>query len=204
MIDFVPPNSEILPLIHKMGGVLSNGNPCVITFIAAQSGEGTTSIAASFAQNLHTDTGKKILLITSDVTSLDNRATAGLVEHVISNGDISEIANQGIELLSIAWQTTTNGQLQSGRVLQDMAFWQKLRRMFDVVVIDAPALQKSSDGIAFARVADATIIIVEAESTRKEVIENLRDTLTAAGAKIAGAVLNKRNYHIPAHIYKRL
>ena len=50
----------------------------------------------------------------------------------------------------------------------------------------------------------ATVIVVEAEKTPQPVIEHLRNTLTAAGAKTAGIVMNKRRFYIPARVYKKL
>jgi Mrp family chromosome partitioning ATPase len=89
-------------------------------------------------------------------------------------------------------------------MLHDKAFWQSLRQSFDFVVIDAPSLKSSSDGIAFAQRADATVLVTSAETTRRHVLENLRDTLKNAGATISGIVLNKRKFYIPERIYKKL
>jgi Mrp family chromosome partitioning ATPase len=51
---------------------------------------------------------------------------------------------------------------------------------------------------------DANLIVVEAESTRAAVAQNLRDQLMEIGAPIAGVVLNRRRFHIPRFIYRHI
>jgi Mrp family chromosome partitioning ATPase len=51
---------------------------------------------------------------------------------------------------------------------------------------------------------DATILVVNAESTRAPVARNLRDRLTEVGGPVIGCVLNRRRYHIPGFLYRRL
>ena len=192
-------SAEIKPLIHKLG--ISNFS--VLTFIAARSGEGTSIVSRSFAQAFAAETGKKVLLI--EAGAGENAADPGIVEVAASGGNISEaIINIGSGVYVGPWASSAQGKGMSGRLIQDKTFWQSLSQNFDVIVIDAPALQTAPDGIAFAQVSHLSVLVVEAEATRKEVVENLRDTLTAANAKIAGIVMNKRKFYIPERLYKRL
>jgi Mrp family chromosome partitioning ATPase len=192
-------SAEIKPLIHKIGA--SGGT--IVTFIAARPGEGTSTVARSFARAFNGDTGKKVLLIETgeDETASD----PGIVELAASGRDADEaMINIGSGLFVGKWATSSQGKNASGRVIQDKKFWQSLSNDFDAVIIDAPALQTSLDGIAFAQASHQSVLVVEAETTRKEVVENLRDTLTSAGAKITGVVMNKRKFYIPERVYKRL
>ena len=68
---------------------------------------------------------------------------------------------------------------------------------FDTIVIDAPALQTSFDGVVLASRSDATVLVVEAEAIPQAVVLNLRETLEASGARLAGVVMNRRRYYIP-------
>jgi Mrp family chromosome partitioning ATPase len=197
-------SAEIKPLIYKLGSSPGAGEKAsLITFISARSGEGTSTVARAFAKAVNAETGKKILLI---IGSTNRTGTnAGIVELAISAANISSVLTGiGSGVFSGCWVGSPQGQAQSGRVIQDQDFWLTLKKDFDVIIIDAPSLQASSDGIAFAQISDMTILVVEAESTRKQVIENLRDTLTTAKASIVGIVMNKRKFYIPARVYKRL
>jgi hypothetical protein len=102
------------------------------------------------------------------------------------------------------WAGQGRGRSAAGKILGDDAFWDNLLESFGTIVIDAPSLKDSPDGIGLTARADATVLVVEAEATRQPVIENLRDTLIGAGAKIIGVVMNKRRYYIPAKVYQNM
>jgi Mrp family chromosome partitioning ATPase len=80
----------------------------------------------------------------------------------------------------------------------------ELRKEFDFIIIDAPPMTRHADAIALGQVSDGLVLILEAESTRREaalaVVENLR----LSQVQILGAVLNKRVFPIPEQIYSKL
>jgi Mrp family chromosome partitioning ATPase len=83
-------------------------------------------------------------------------------------------------------------------------FWEKMRAEFELVVVDSPALSHSFDPVMVANQMDAVVLIVNAESTRAPVARNLRDRLMEVGGPVIGCVLNRRRYHIPGFLYRRL
>ncbi|MDE1174015.1 MAG: hypothetical protein PW790_10140 [Parvibaculaceae bacterium] len=84
------------------------------------------------------------------------------------------------------------------------AIFAAARRGFDLVIVDSPALDSSYCSVVLAPLVDTTLITLAAESTRLGVAQNLRDRLMLAGGNIAGVILNKRRFHIPASIYSRI
>ena len=46
--------------------------------------------------------------------------------------------------------------------------------------------------------------MVEAERTRRQVVENVKNKIARNGGNIIGVVFNKRKYYIPEFIYRRL
>jgi Mrp family chromosome partitioning ATPase len=78
------------------------------------------------------------------------------------------------------------------------------RTRFDLVLIDSPPLETSSDGLAMVRKADGVVLVIEAEKTRWPVVQNLRDSVIQHGGNILGVVFNKRRYYVPGWVYKRL
>ncbi len=190
--------SEVEPLIHKLRAVFTAKKCAVLTFIAAHTGEGTSTVATAFAQALH-DTGKRVLLITNE------ERMSGIVEAVQAGQDISSVLTcDEAGFWTGTWASIPEALAQSAKLVEDPQFWKVLENSFDVVLIDSPPLREAHEGVAYAQASHATILVVEAERTRKQVVEHLRDTLTAAGAKIAGVVLNKRKFHIPQTVYERL
>jgi Mrp family chromosome partitioning ATPase len=71
-------------------------------------------------------------------------------------------------------------------------------------VIDAPAFTVYPDGALLAGVTGGAVLVLQAESTRLEVAEEAKRVLEGTGAHVVGAVLNRRRYHIPDLIYRRL
>ncbi len=81
---------------------------------------------------------------------------------------------------------------------------EELRREFDFVLIDAPALNLYSDAAALGRVADGVVVVLQADSTRRESALKGLESMREAGIEILGAVLNRRTFPIPNFVYHRL
>jgi polysaccharide biosynthesis transport protein len=79
-----------------------------------------------------------------------------------------------------------------------------LRKAFEFVLIDAPGLNSHSDALALGRLADATILIIEANATRKTSALKAKKALAAANVRLLGTILNNRTYPIPDKIYRAL
>jgi hypothetical protein len=188
-----------------------------VAFISARPGEGTSTVAREYARHLSDAVDHKILLI--DAGKLDkeyfdhNHADPSVtITDTRAAGRDLDVAFHplGQHVYLGRWSAPEGGQsLGRGRsaaikLLNDREFWDGLRASFGTIVIDAPSLKESPDGISLAAHADAVVMVVEAETTRQPVIENLRDTLIAADAKIAGIVMNKRRYYIPAKVYQNM
>ena len=80
----------------------------------------------------------------------------------------------------------------------------ELRKEFDYVLIDVPPVNQYSDAMALGQIMDGLVLIVEANSTRKESALKAMETLRGAQVEVLGAILNKRTYPIPESVYRRL
>ncbi len=58
------------------------------------------------------------------------------------------------------------------------------------------------DASSIAAACGGAVLVIEAERTRAEVVEEAKRTLEATGVNLLGAVLNRRKYHIPGFIYQ--
>lgn len=202
---------EINGLVQRLHLALAGPRGHIVAFIAACCGEGTSTIAQETAMALVAETGRKVLLLDAGPLEPERFWSygldpyKGLVDVIAAGRPFNEAVSQiehGVQFAR--WLGREEHRNIAGRLIHDEAFWNSLREAFGIVVIDAPARQFAPDGLALAARADATVLVVEAESTREAVVENLRDTLAAAGAKIAGVVLNKRRFYIPRRVYARL
>ncbi len=87
---------------------------------------------------------------------------------------------------------------------QASALFETLRANHDFVVIHAPAASRSFTGIENSILADATVLSIRAEATRKPVALTLRQQIEEAGGRIAGVAMTNRHSYIPDAIYRFL
>jgi len=64
------------------------------------------------------------------------------------------------------------------------------KKLVDVVVLDSPAAHTPTDTAAFARHADATLIVVRSGQTRAAKLREIKDGLSRLKVFVAGIVLN--------------
>jgi capsular exopolysaccharide synthesis family protein len=80
----------------------------------------------------------------------------------------------------------------------------ELRSEFNYVLVDVPALNLYSDAIALSRLADGLVLVLQADSTRRESALKSLENLRVAQVEVLGAVLNRRTFPIPNFVYRRL
>lgn len=183
----------------------------IITFIAARSREGTSTVAMNYALALASETGKKVLLIDAGPATPERfqaygvDGSMGIIDAMVAGKSPDRAihaSDQGIHICR--WFGHEENRRAAGQILHDAKFWQNLQTAYDSIIIDAPSLHSSFDGVLLAARADATVIVVEAEKTPEPVVINLRDILAGSGARLAGVVMNKRRFYIPQRVYKKL
>jgi len=80
----------------------------------------------------------------------------------------------------------------------------ELRNEFDYVLLDAPPLSTYADAVALGQLADGVVLVLEANSTKREAAVRVVENLRAANVNILGAVFNKRTFPIPESLYQLL
>jgi Mrp family chromosome partitioning ATPase len=96
---------------------------------------------------------------------------------------------------------------QSRRLLPVADLKRRLAQLleeFDFVLIDAPGASVSGDAQLLGLLADAAILVIEAEKTRKLTARNAQESLQDAGVRLLGTVFANRSFPIPEALYKRL
>lgn len=87
---------------------------------------------------------------------------------------------------------------QRAEAVNDARYWTRLRAHADTVVIDAPAADRSDMALTLAPLADATVLVVAAETTDAAGPVALREEIDALGGRIAGVVMNRATWSPPA------
>jgi len=79
-------------------------------------------------------------------------------------------------------------------------YWQALRTHADLVVVDAPAADRSDAALTMAPFMDLTVLVVAAEASDTRGPAALRDAIGQAGGRCAGIVFNRAQIEPPKFI----
>ena len=80
----------------------------------------------------------------------------------------------------------------------------ELRAEFDYVLIEGPPVPASDDSLVLGQFSDGIILIVEANSTRRQTARRVQESLRGANVKLLGVVMTDRTYPIPDVLYQFL
>lgn len=86
---------------------------------------------------------------------------------------------------------------QQAHLLPTGDYWSALRRHADLVVLDAPAADRSSACLTVAPFVDCTVLVVSAGAPDTTAPAALRDAITGAGGRCAGVVFNRAEVEPP-------
>jgi Mrp family chromosome partitioning ATPase len=130
----------------------------------------------------------------------------GLSDALVQSGPVhqyvSQLARRNLWLLSCGSATE---KWQEQLASESLKFRLKeLRAAFDYVLMDVAAMNTSNDGIILGGLCDGVVLVLKANSTRREAAQKTLQQLKAANIPILGAVLNQRTFPIPERIYNWL
>lgn len=89
---------------------------------------------------------------------------------------------------------------QTVHVLTRDDYWQAMRRNADLVIVDAPAADRSHASTILAPFMDQTILVVSADQTDVRAPAMLRDAIVEGGASVAGLFFNRGQVGPPAFL----
>jgi protein-tyrosine kinase len=202
---------EMTTLYQNIESRLSRDRKKIIQFIGAQPGEGTTTVARNFSRYAGVRLGKKVLLLEGDLNqssgSLSPNYQGISLAEAVQYGDrvmkaIIPFKDSGVPTMLLAQDE--NQLLHFMQSEEGASVWGDLKKTFDLVVINTPALSTSAAGLVFCSHADGVVLVLEAERTRGPVAERAKEQIEKNGGNVLGVVFNKRRFYIPKFIYKRL
>jgi hypothetical protein len=86
---------------------------------------------------------------------------------------------------------------QQAHLLPRGDYWSALRRHADLVVLDAPAADRSSAALTTAAFVDCSVLVVAADQPDTTAPAALRDAIAGAGGRCAGVVFNRAEVEPP-------
>jgi Mrp family chromosome partitioning ATPase len=183
----------------------------VVTFCSIQPAVSEGKICAHTALALATGVNRSVCVVDSNLLSpslhkffgVSNRS--GFSDAVMSDSSFSSHARPiGSGNLTLI---TTGSAILDPQVVQSESTAFRLRELrahFDYVLINGPTVPDRGQAIFLGRLSDGIVLILEANSTRRDMAMRVRTEMEQANVPLLGAVLNNRTFPIPDALYSRL
>jgi Mrp family chromosome partitioning ATPase len=198
---------EITKLVHRL--FLTPQSPRRVVFAGTEASIGCSWMCARVAEALASQVRGSVCVADFNLRSpgLHEQFGAenhhGLSDALAGAGPIREYTqrwSQNLWYLSCG-ASPDAGVLGSEQMRSRLA---ELRSAFDYVVIDAAPLNASNDAIILGSQSDGVVLLLKANSSRREMARKAVQELQGANVRVLGAVLNQRTFPIPEKLYKKL
>lgn len=165
---------------------------------SAVTGEGKTTLSAQLGARC-ADSGLSTVLIDADLRwaalgrVFDIADAPGLSDVLAGEQTLEQVLIDlpqigGCKLLAAGTPVENPGRLLQGAQLRTTI--ERLRRGFDVVIIDTPPLLPVPDGLVLGRWTDGVILATRHDESRLPLLERARQLLQNAGLPLLGIALN--------------
>lgn len=178
---------------------LRDNNWRTIAVTSPNSGAGKTLTAINLAISLSLEVNQTVLLVELDLRNpsilrkLGVDAEYGLIDVIEGRVDLNQaLINPGFERLVIlpnSGSSSHRSELLSSPRMGDLLHDIVNRYESRLIIFDLPALLDDDDALVFAPYADATLLVVEDNVSKRDDIE--RSLQLLEGTRLLGTVLNK-------------
>ena len=203
--------NKMLELYRLIGVHCPGTDGKIIQMMGPGHSVGTSRLTRSFAHVCAEKLGKSVLIVDTDTTSpqfthfsvkaLQTWADA-LRRKAPPESVFYRVPDSEVRLIKAC------REYQSAATLLESSLFRKqlheLRTSFDLILLDSAAADVCTDGLELSTVADGTVLVVEAEKTRWQVAQAVKERISIRGGNVIGVLLNGMQFHIPATIYGRL
>ncbi|WP_195265443.1 CpsD/CapB family tyrosine-protein kinase [Clostridium sp. 1001275B_160808_H3] len=168
----------------------------VIMVTSSEPGEGKSTTAGNLALCL-AQGEKKVILMDCDLRkpSLHKKFKVsnlvGLSDVIIGKEELVSALhryNKNLVILTSGKIPPNPSEMLSSKAMTTLI--ETLKENFDYIILDTPPVQAVTDSQVLSTKADGTILVVKAEKTKKDSVENAINLLKKVNANIIGTVLN--------------
>jgi capsular exopolysaccharide synthesis family protein len=203
---------ERMRLVQRLFILPSSDAPRVVVLCGVESGDGSSWVCARASETLASQVKASVCVVDANLRTpslhehfrTDN--LSGLVDAVLQSGPIRNFALQlkgsNLWLVTCGSRTTDpHALLTSDRLHSRIT---ELRAEFDYVLVDAPPVNLYADATLLGGLADGVVLVLQANSTRREAARKAKESLESAKVRVCGAVLNKRTFPVPDFLYRKI
>jgi Mrp family chromosome partitioning ATPase len=178
-----------------------------VVFCGVDDENGSSSVCANAAKALSAITDKSVCLVDADVRLQCLSSIFG-IHRPVSFPSSASIREGCVHVEGNLW--LAQGDLlvnDAGALLTAVELRHRFAQLSDAfhyLLVDAPAVGVSREAALIGEIVGATILVIEANSTRRQTARKAKDSLEASGVRLLGTVLRNRSFPIPEGLYKRL
>lgn len=199
---------EMLRLIQRIFLSANGSAPRQVVLCGVDVENGSSSVCAKAGRTLAANSSRPVCLVDANVRSPRLSSLFGIEGTNPFSGPSAPLREQCVKVGGNLWLAGPNILADNSRVLlppiQLKERLTELRGEFEYMLIDAPGTSVCGDAQLLGLVADAAILVVEANSTRRLAARNAKVALDDAGVRILGTVLHNRIFPIPERLYNKL
>lgn len=205
-------DEEMISLLRALQLTMPQKSHWTIGIISTLHGEGVSSIARGLARIVSRTPNAKVLIcdVAGDPRSRPNHrpgnstalATRASLDHGAGRIEFSWLPGSQVAMGALGEPGGINALAADAESVRSML--SSVSDSFELTILDLPPVSESIIGPAMAKALDGVVLVVEAERTRSAAVQASQRTLRMHGGNVLGVVLNKRRFHIPNFIYRRL
>jgi Mrp family chromosome partitioning ATPase len=204
--------AELAKLVQRVFLLPGSEYNRTVVFTSSDSGNGCSWICARAAELLASQVTGTVCVVDANLHSPTLHTQFGVEnQHGLSEalrqsksirGYISQLSRRNLALLSAGADAKEAQALVGADRMRSRL--SELRSEFDYILIDSSSMNVNNQSIGLGAAADGVVLVLKANSTRKERARGAVSDLQAAKVKVLGAVLNQRTFPIPDSIYNKL
>lgn len=167
----------------------------VILVTSSEPGEGKSTTSGNLALSL-AQGDKKVILVDCDLRkpSLHKKFKIsnlyGLSDVLIGKETLEDASSKkgNLTILTAGKIPPNPSEMLASNAMTNLI--EELKESFDYIILDTPPVQAVTDSQILSTKADGTILVVRAEKTKKDSVQNSISLLKKVNANIIGTVLN--------------
>ncbi len=203
---------EFTRLVQRLFIVPGNDSPRSVVFTSPERNAGCTWVCARVAEILARQVAGSVCAVDANLRNPGLHAQfgvsneQGLADALTKSEPVRNFARNlsrsNLWLLSSgSSHEGAQNLLSSDRMRLRLS---ELRAEFDYVLVDAAAMSETNDAALLGSGSEGVVMVLKANSSRRESARTAMHDLEMAKARVLGAVLNQRTFPIPDSIYKKL
>jgi protein-tyrosine kinase len=202
---------EVTKLVQRLFLLPGTASPRAVVFMGTEPGNGCSWMCARAAEVLAGQTTASVCLVDANLRQPSMHEMFGVPNHYGLTDALrfsEPIANFTRPLSRANLHLLSCGSIEADSQVQVTSDRMRLRlselgREFDYLLIDSPALSVCNDAVVLGGASDGVVMVLKANSSRRESAKRALDELQAAKVRVLGAVLNQRTFPIPESIYHK-